>query len=381
MSEHDPTRRNVERERVERGIWKRRAKSGWRYEIVISDCGRVTRRVVEGGLHEARAVRGEILSRRAKGERIFRPARLTFQEVVREWEESGTSHLRPSTLGLYKRYLGRKAVKRWEARPVASLTVDDAARLVSELRKERLSASSIRGVLVAVSGPLGLAVRRGYIATNPIRQLSRHERPAVEREPKRVLTSEETERILGAADSRWKLIIGFALSTGVRQGEQLGIQWRDVDLRAEVLHVRRQLNRDATVNPLKTPAASRDIPLPKSLVARLAAHRLASDYSHDHHLVFCTASGRPLSHRNVLRRFHKLCERAKIAEPRPRWHNLRDTYIARLVRSGADIYFVSKLAGHSNAGFTLSRYGGVLDGEEQSDAAKAALEVAVGRLL
>jgi hypothetical protein len=39
------------------------------------------------------------------------------------------------------------------------------------------------------------------------------------------------------------------------------------------------------------------------------------------------------------------------------------------------------LAGHGNAGVTLSRYGGVLDGEEQADVAKAALEVAVGRLL
>jgi hypothetical protein len=63
------------------------------------------------------------------------------------------------------------------------------------------------------------------------------------------------------------------------------------------------------------------------------------------------------------------------------WHSLRDTAIARLVRSGVDVYFVSKLAGPGNAGFTLSRYGGVLDGEEQADVAKAALEVAFGRLL
>ena len=51
------------------------------------------------------------------------------------------------------------------------------------------------------------------------------------------------------------------------------------------------------------------------------------------------------------------------------------------MRSGTDVYFVAKVAGHSNPGFTLARYGGVLEGEEQADAAKAALEVAVGRLL
>ena len=327
-------------------------------------------------------MRGEILSKRAKGERIFRPARLTFEEVVAEWEEGGTSHLRPNTLSLYKHYLDRKAVKRWSRRQVASLTVDDAAKLVGELRREGLAASTIRGILVAVSGgPLNLAARRGYIAANPIKALDRHERPTIDREPKRVLSADETERVLGKANARWKLMIGFALATGVRQGEQLGLRWGDLDLAAGVVHVRRQLDRDGTLSPLKTPAANRDIPLSDSLVKRLTEHRLASGHSLDHNLVFCTASGKPMSHRNVLRQYDVLVERAKIAAPKPTWHNLRDTFVARLIRSGADVYYVSKLAGHGNAGFTLSRYGGVLDGEEQADVAKAALEIAVGRLL
>ncbi len=176
-------------------------------------------------------------------------------------------------------------------------------------------------------------------------------------------------------------MIGFALATGVRQGEQLGLRWADLDLAAAVVHVRRQLDRDGSVSPLKTTAANRDIPLPDTVVKRLKEHRLASGHSLDHDLVFCTASGKPLSHRNVLRRYDAIVERVKIAAPKPTWHNLRDTFVARLIRSGADVYFVSKLAGHSNAGFTLSRYGGVLDGEEQADVARAALEAAVGRLL
>lgn len=387
MSEQDPTSRDDGRERMERGIWRRRVrarnrkKTEYRYEVIVSEGGRVTRRVVDGGLEDARAVLGEIRSQRRKGERVFRSARLTFEEVVSEWEAGGTSHLRPSTLKLYRHYLKRKAVKRWSRRQVASLDVDDAARLVGELRKEKLSASTIRGVLVAVSGPLNLAVRRGYIAANPIKALTRQERPTIEREPKRVLSAEETERILKIANARWKLMIGFALATGVRQGEQLGLRWGDLDLNAGVVHVRRQLDRGGTLSPLKTPQASRDIPIPTSLVKRLKEHRLASGHSLDHELVFCTRDGKPLGHRNVLRRFDKLVERAKIAEPKPTWHNLRDTFVARLIRSGADIYYVSKLAGHSNAGFTLSRYGGVLEGEEQAEVAREALESAVGRLL
>jgi len=381
MSEQDPTRRDDGRERVERGIWRRQTQAGVRYEVVVCEGGRTTRRVVEGGLREARAVRGEILSKRAKGERVFRPARLTFEEVMRQWEDSGTSHLRPRTLDLYQVHLRRKPVKRWWRRQIASLDVDDAARLVGELRREGLSASTVRGVLVAVSGPLNAAVRRGHIAANPIKALERHERPTIERGPKRVLSAEETERILRAATSRWKLLIGFALTTGVRQGEQLGLRWSDLDLTAGVVHVRRQLDRDGSLSPLKTPAANRDIPLPESLVMRLKEHRLASGHSLDEDFVFVTTNGKSLGHRNVSRQYDRLVERTKIAAPKPTWHNLRDTYIARLIRSGADVYYVSKVAGHGNPGFTLSRYGGVLEGEQQADAARAALEVVVGRLL
>jgi hypothetical protein len=39
------------------------------------------------------------------------------------------------------------------------------------------------------------------------------------------------------------------------------------------------------------------------------------------------------------------------------------------------------LAGQARAGFTLDVYGGVLEAEEQGEAAKLALEAAVGRLL
>jgi integrase len=234
---------------------------------------------------------------------------------------------------------------------------------------------------VAVSGPLNAAVRRGHIAANPVKALGRHERPTIEREPKRVLSTEEAERILQASSSRWKLVIGFALATGVRQSEQLALRWSDLDLPAEVVHVRRQLDRDGSLSPLKTSAASRDVPLPQSLVRRLKEHRIASGHSLDQDFVFVTARGKPVGHRNVSRQYDKLVKRAEIAAPKPTWHNLRDTYIARLVRSGADVYYVSKVAGHGNPGFTLSRYGGVLEGERQADAARAALEVAVGRLL
>lgn len=369
-----------DRIRVERGIWKRTTKSGEvRFEVVVSQHGSVTRETVDGGLKQARARRGEILARRYKGERIMRPSKVTFGDVIDEWREQRAPRLAPRTLKLYEHHL--KRVESWWSRPVASLNVDDAAKLVIRLEREGLSANTIRQVRVAISAPLRLAVRRGHIAQNPIRALDREEIPTIERKPKRLLDGEETAKILNAANDRWRLIIAFALATGVRQGEQLGLKWSDLDLNAGVVHVRRQLDRDGALSPLKTAAASRDIPLASSLVRKLKEHRLASGHSLDHDFVFATRDGKPLAHRNVVRQLDALVKRTKLAQPKVHWHSLRDTYIANLFRSGADPYFVAEKAGHTRASFTLDVYGGVLQREEQSEVAAAALEAAVGRLI
>jgi integrase len=84
----------------------------------------------------------------------------------------------------------------------------------------------------------------------------------------------------------------------VRQGEQLRLRRDDIDLAAGVVKVRRQPATAASAH-LKTVAASRDIPLPESLVRRLKEHRLASRHSLDDDFVFCAASGEPRGHRNI----------------------------------------------------------------------------------
>jgi integrase len=61
-------------------------------------------------------------------------------------------------------------------------------------------------------------------------------------------------------------LIRTALYTGLRQGELLGLQWRDLDLDEGVLYVRRQWTRSSEYGPTKTRAGLRRIPLPRELV-------------------------------------------------------------------------------------------------------------------
>jgi integrase len=104
------------------------------------------------------------------------------------------------------------------------------------------------------------------------------------------------------------------LATGLRRGEALGLHWADVDLDAGRLRVRWTLTRTSKglhLGEPKTDKSRRTVPLPRSTVETLRAHRLkqaeerlaAAEAWQEHGLVFTTEIGTPLEPRNVLRRF------------------------------------------------------------------------------
>lgn len=69
--------------------------------------------------------------------------------------------------------------------------------------------------------------------------------------------------------------------------------------------------------------------------------------------VFATATGRPLYCRNVSERgIGKAADRAGLnpaGVPRLTMHDLRHTFASHLIRSGADVYTVSRQLGHARA--------------------------------
>jgi integrase len=147
-----------------------------------------------------------------------------------------------------------------------SISADDVAKLIRELEGEGLAAKTIENYLLPLSGTLNFAVRRGLTTTNPVALLTSDERPAKnERREKHVWSDEEIAALIRAAaeiagepEARYDYapLIRTALYTGLRQGELLGLQWRDLDLDEGVLYVRRQWTRSNEYGPTKTRAGA-----------------------------------------------------------------------------------------------------------------------------
>jgi integrase len=201
----------------------------------------------------------------------------------------------------------------------------------------------------------------------------------------RILSRDEIESMIRAATPAYRPLLATAVFTGLRQGELLGLTWGDIDFESAVLRVRKAMSRDGQRTQPKTPQAIRDVVLMAALLRVLREHRLASRYSADTDLVFCSSAGTPLNHRNVSRRGLELAVRTAGLErtdlPKLRFHDLRHTFASLLIAHGANVVYVSRQLGHASPDITLRVYAHIFDAAEHAQRTTALLDAQFGDVL
>lgn len=371
------------RERVERGIYRRKTRDGeTRYEVAFLDSdGRQRWRTV-ATLREARQLRADLVSKVNRGERVA-PSRVTLGEYADEWLVGQEPRLRPRTLDLYRACLRLHVKPRLGRLRLGDVTVDDVARLIAEMERQGYAGWTIRGVLTVIGRVLGSAERRGVIAANPVRRLERGERPKVERREFPSLDRQAIGRLIASTPAKYRTLVAVSVLTGIRQSEALGLCWGDVDTREGVIRVRRQLDRQGSLVEPKTQAAKRDVPIPGSLAAMLREHR-AEAFQRQHakpsDFVFASSAGTPLGHRNIVRRGLEPAIKAA-GLPDLTWHDVRHVAASALIGEGASVAYVSRMLGHANPAITLSIYAHEFAGAEHADRTRERMEAAFGELL
>ena len=145
----------------------------------------------------------------------------------------------------------------------------------------------------------------------------------------------EAQDILAAfRDHPLEPIVALALWTGLRQGEILGLRWRDVDVERRTITVAGSLQRlggEWRLLPPKTRRSARTIAMPAPLAPVLAAHRDRQNQQrlrlglawHEEipDLVFTTVIGTPLTGTTVTNRFQWTLKSKDL--PVRRFHDLR----------------------------------------------------------
>jgi integrase len=343
---------------------------------------------VDGGEKQALAKQAELRGRRARGERAA-PRPVKFKQVAEEWFES-KRHLRPWTRKNYRSSLDRVLLPAFGNLKLGQITPEHVARLIRQLEQEGKAPGYIDNLLKPLGGTFKYAMRKQLVTLNPLALLTPDDRPAPRERERREWTPEDvtalleaSRRVAARSTSRqdYSLLLETAIRTGLRLGELLGLQWRDIDLKHGVLHVRRQWTRDGTYSEPKTQAAIRQVPLATEMVTKLAEYKLASSYSTGEQPVFASAIGQPLNHRNVAQRGFEAAatEAGLLADGKPRvtFHDLRHAFASIMIERGLSSTVLARVMGHRDATTTERKYINLFNRQRTDEQVREAMQSAM----
>jgi integrase len=233
-----------------------------------------------------------------------------------------------------------------------------------------LARSTLKVTLSLLHAILARAVEDGLLQRNPAAGLARDIRSTATTEATEVevFTREELSRLLAAAEHDWPEWCPFLLTlarAGLRLGEAVGLEWRDVDFDQRVLIVRRSVNhRQRRVSAPKN-GKGRRVDLSRQLAASLWAHKslreaeavLAGIPLPDR--VFATAAGEPIRDDSFRRDvWARILRRATLRYRKP--HALRHSFASLLIEAGEPLPYIQQQLGHHSPAFTLAVYGHLL---------------------
>jgi len=158
--------------------------------------------------------------------------------------------------------------------------------------------------------------------------------------PPRLLAQEEVSRLIEAMPDHQRAMIVCVVYAGLRRGELFHLRWRDVDVKAQEVHIVSRQDHGTKSGQ------SRRVPMSPALVAAIQRHprHITSQY------VFCNAEGKPYD--NITKSLRTAAERAGI-EDGVKLHQLRHCFLSYSQMQGVDPRTAQKWAGHTSLATTL----------------------------
>jgi len=289
---------------------------------------------------------------------------MTLEAFVEEWRASVAVNLKRSTTRAAESHLRAHILPKLGSYTLTEINTKAVQTFVAYLATGGRSRKTVENVLLTLSSILRTARAWDYACGSFLLSDITMPREGVRKEP-RSFTDAEVGKILSAASEPFGTILAVTAVLGLRIGEVLALRVSDVDLTRRIVRVRQSVDAATrTVQAVKSPASSADVPMPSQLEGRLRKHLQTHDGQTD--LLFVNRQGRPLS-ANKLREkiLHPLLE--KLGIPRGGFHSMRHGAASALLADGATPAVVQKQLRHNDARITLEVYGHVI-GNQQRDA-------------
>lgn len=276
---------------------------------------------------------------------------------------------------------------------LAKLLPDNIEDAYSDLAARKLSQGTIYRLHTIIRASLSLAVKRGHVPQNAAKNLISPPQPKVARKQSAYSRADQTaiRRVLAASRSHARWEIGLTL--GLRPGEVLGLEWKNIDFAERSIKIEQQIQmitNKLTLTPYaKSDSSVRKVPLPHFIAALLDDHREEQliergiagskweEWEPDglpHSFVFTSHinPGRPITPSGDRTQWKRIQARAGLPESPP--YRARHTAASEMIAAGLDLTVIAEILGHANTSVLQRVYAHAI--EERKIAAATVLDMA-----
>ena len=355
---------------VSRGYGKAPYKTRWYWPDGWSKRTAEREAAKQAAAFELACKNGEVLNRAQEREKAAREAAEAAKlKTVRQYADGVFMPTKEATFSenarsSYRMFLDKHIL------PVLGdvLLVEVSPAMISKLLIDFQRAGYAHATTVKLynilNGIFEMAFLDDSIPMNPMLKVKRPA-PRKDEQPKeesdKAYTVQELSYILSCAAQeplQWQTYISLAADTGLRRGECCGLQWSDIDFKAGVVTVRRNLQYTAAAGVYATSPKNGKVrvvdvgPDTLALLKQLREKQAQSCISK-----WCftqEGTAEPMHPQSPTRYFQKFGQRYGVKDFHP--HKLRHSSASIAITSGADVVSVSERLGHSDTAVTLRMY-------------------------
>lgn len=319
---------------------------------------------------------------------------MTFEQFSRKCiDEYAKPNLSPVTVEGYDRELKNRIIPAFgnliltELKPMHIIHFYNELLIAPRLDGQEgvLSGRSRNNVHRILSSMLTNAVYWQLISENPVKRVRP---PKQEKHKAKFYNEEETIRMLSCLeneDMKYKVAVHIAILTGMRRGEILGLEWRDIDFDKHEVSLERSSVYTETNGVIEKDTkthTSRTLSIPAELCDFLQIYMVhwneqknkLGDLWQETDRLMVQWDGKPMFPATLSHWFGKFLKKNDL--PKITFHELRHTSATLLINLGIDVATVAKRLGHAQNSTTLNFYTHAI-----SSADKAAAEMLGGRLV